>query len=88
MINYDTSFSCGEDVQFQKVVHYKAGQVTLFKPKENFPPMLLEKFTLGLSIKTGNAHEEKLLPQTIIIIFKKYGGRGIETPTKLVITAK
>ena len=34
---------------------------------------------LILLIKTGNAHEERILPQTIINVFKKCLGGGIET---------
>ena len=42
---------------------------------------------LILLIKTGNAHEEKMLPQTVISIYKKCEG-GIETQTKMMMAAK
>ena len=31
-----------------------------------------------LLIKTGNAHKQKILPQTIINICKKYEGEGLK----------
>ena len=43
---------------------------------------------LILLIKTGNAHKQRIMLQTIINTFKKYKGRGIETHSKMMMTAK
>ena len=43
---------------------------------------------LILFIKTGSAHKEKMLPQTIINMFKMCERKGIETPTKMMMAAK
>ena len=43
---------------------------------------------LDLLIETGNAHEERMLPKTAIINFKKCEEGEIETQSKMMLAAK
>ena len=43
---------------------------------------------LILSIKTGNAHKQIMLPQTIINTFKKCKEEGIEAQSIMMVAAK